>query len=64
MRLPVAKRLPTKAQLAGCVPYLVAGALYLAVGVFFTDFMLSVFVAIGYLLIVVWLLPLAARRLR
>lgn len=41
-----------------------AAALYTVVGVFFTDFMLSVFACMGYLLIVVWLLPAGIERLR
>jgi hypothetical protein len=39
-----------------------AAAVYIAIGVFFTDFMLSLFVAIGYLLIAVWLVPALVRR--
>jgi hypothetical protein len=40
-----------------------AAVVYVVVGVFVTDFMLSVFVAIGYLLITTWLFPAALRRL-
>ena len=39
-----------------------AALIYIAVGVFFTDFMLSVFVCAGYLLVVIWLVPAALRR--
>ena len=41
-----------------------AAVAYITIGVFFVDFMLSVFVAMGYLLIVAWLVPAAVRRLR
>jgi len=41
-----------------------AAGVYIAIGVFFVDFMLSVFVAMGYLLIVTWLVPATVRRLR
>ena len=41
-----------------------AAGVYITIGVLFVDFMLSVFVAMGYLLIVVWLAPAAVRRLR
>jgi hypothetical protein len=41
-----------------------AAVLYIGIGVFLTDFLLSVFVAAGYLVLVTWLLPSALRRLR
>jgi hypothetical protein len=44
--------------------YLGAAVIYIVIGVFFVDFMLSVVVAAGYLLIVVWLVPTALERLR
>jgi hypothetical protein len=43
--------------------YLSAAVVYIVVGVFFVDFMLSVVVAAAYLLVAVWLFPLAVRRL-
>jgi hypothetical protein len=39
-----------------------AAAGYIAIGVFFIDFMFSLVVAIVYLLITVWILPAAVRR--
>jgi hypothetical protein len=44
--------------------YLGAAVIYIIIGVFFVDFMLSVVVAAGYLLIAVWLVPTALERLR
>ena len=44
--------------------YLGAAVLYIVVGVFYVDFMLSVVVAAAYLLVAVWLVPEAIRRLR
>ena len=44
--------------------YLGAAFLYIVVGVFYVDFMLSVVVAAAYLLVTVWLVPEAIRRLR
>ncbi len=41
-----------------------AAAVYITIGVFFTDFMLSIAVAIGYVLITTWLIPGLIRRLR
>jgi hypothetical protein len=42
--------------------YLGAAVVYIVVGVFWVDFMLSVFVAAGYLLVATWLVPLVLRR--
>jgi hypothetical protein len=42
--------------------YLVAGAIYIAIGVFFTDFLLASVVACAYLLVVVWLAPALLKR--
>jgi hypothetical protein len=44
--------------------YVSAAVVYIVVGVAYVDFMLSVFVAAGYLLIAAWLVPEAIRRLR
>ena len=40
-----------------------AAAVYIAIAVFYTDFMLSVVIAIGYLLLATWLIPEGIRRL-
>jgi hypothetical protein len=44
--------------------YLAAAVVYITVGVFVNDLLLSVVVAIAYLLVAVWLVPAAVRRLR
>lgn len=44
--------------------YLGAAVVYIVIGVMYVDFMLSVIVAAGYLLIAAWLVPEAIRRLR
>jgi hypothetical protein len=54
---------PSKQQLAVFAGYVLAAALYVTVGVFFTDFLLSVFVGTAYLLLVAWLVPVGVRRL-
>jgi hypothetical protein len=46
----------------GFVVWALATVIYVVVGVFFVDFMLSVFVAMGYLLVATWLVPAAIRR--
>ena len=43
--------------------YLVAGVVYVAIGVRFPAFLFSWVVAAAYLLVVVWLVPAALRRL-
>lgn len=44
--------------------YLAAAAVWVAIGVFVPDFMLSWPVTVVYLLVAVWLLPLLVRRVR
>jgi hypothetical protein len=44
--------------------YCVAAAVYVAIGVAYDDFLLSVIVGMAYLVIAVWLVPAAVRRLR
>jgi hypothetical protein len=44
------------------VLYLVAAAIYIAIGVAYVDFLLASVVALGYLLAVVWILPALVRR--
>jgi hypothetical protein len=54
---------PSKRQLAVFAGYVIAAAVYVTVGVFYTDFLLSVFVGTAYLLLVAWLVPAGVRRL-
>lgn len=55
--------MPSRRQLLVFAGYATAGAVYIAIGVWSTDFLLSFFVAAAYLLLVAWLLPLGVRRL-
>jgi len=48
---------------SGFRPYAAAGVSYVAVGVFFTQFMLSWIVAFAWLELWVWLLPAGCRQL-
>jgi hypothetical protein len=41
----------------------IAAVVYIAISVFFTDFMLSLVIAIGYLLLAAWLIPAGLSRL-
>ena len=53
---------PSKRQLAVFVGYVIAAAVYVTIGVFYTNFLLSVFVGGAYLLVVAWLVPAGVRR--
>jgi len=55
--------MPSKRQLAVAGGYVVAAAVYIAVGVWDTDFLFSFFVGLAYLLVVAWLVPAAVRRI-
>lgn len=43
--------------------YCLAAAVYIALGVAYLDFLLSVVVGMAYLVIAAWLVPVAVRRL-
>jgi hypothetical protein len=55
---------PSRRDLRVFGGYVACAAVYIAVGVFETDFLLSFWVAAAYLLVVAWAVPAAARRLR
>ena len=63
----VARRLaperPTRRDLATLAGYVLSGAVYIAIGVAVTDFLLSFWVAAAYVLFTAWLIPTAVRRL-
>ena len=56
-------RRPRGRELVVASGYVAAGAVYVLIGVTVTDFLLSVFVAMAYLLVAAWLVPLVVRRL-
>jgi hypothetical protein len=56
-------RRPDRRQLVTLGGYAAAAAVYVAIGVTVTDWLLSVFVAMAYLLFVVWLVPTVVRWL-
>ena len=55
--------MPSNRQLTVAAGYVAAAAVYIAVGVEYTDFLLSFWVALAYLLLIAWLLPAGVRRL-
>ena len=50
-------------QLRTLFIYVSAAVVYIVVGVFFVDFMLSVVIAAAYLFVAAWVVPSAIRRL-
>ena len=56
-------RRPTRRDLVVFSGWVAASALYVAIGLYEVDFLLSFWTACVYVLLVVWLVPLAVRRL-
>ena len=54
---------PGKREWAVFGGYVFAAAAYVAIGVTWTDFLLSFWVGVAYLLVAAWLVPAAVRRL-
>jgi Flp pilus assembly protein TadB len=44
--------------------YCLAAAAYVAIGVAYTDFLLSFWVGVAYVVVVAWLVPVLVRRFR
>lgn len=65
MRLRLLKLIdvPSRSDLLVFAGYCLAAAVYIAIGVAYVDFLLSVIVGIGYLVIVAWLVPVVVRRI-
>jgi hypothetical protein len=53
---------PSRADLRVFAGYCLAAAVYVAIGVAFTDFLLSFWVGVGYVVIVAWLVPTLVRK--
>ena len=54
---------PSRSDLRVLAGYCLASALYIAIGVTYVDFLLSVVVGMAYLVLVTWLVPTLIRRL-
>ncbi len=63
MRLRLTERVPSRADLRVFAGYCVAAVVYIAIGVTVTDFLLSVWVGMAYVLVTAWAVPMAVRRL-
>jgi hypothetical protein len=55
-------RRPTRRDLIVFSGWVAASGLYIAIGLYEVDFLLSFWTACAYVLLVVWLVPLAVRR--
>jgi hypothetical protein len=66
VRLRLLKRLdlPSRRDLRVFGGYCLAAAVYIAIGVVYNDFLLSVVVGMAYLVLAVWVVPAGVRRLR
>ena len=64
MRLRALKDLvPNRGDLRVFAGYCLAAAVYIAIGVTVTDFLLSFWVGVAYVLVMAWLVPATLRRL-
>jgi len=64
MRLrPLTQYLPSRPDLRVFAGYCLAAAVYVAIGVAVTDFLLSFWVGVAYVLVAAWLVPTLVRRL-
>jgi hypothetical protein len=63
VRLQLSFDRPSRRDLAVFAGYCLAGGVYIAIGVAWTDFLYSFWVGLGYLLVAAWLVPMLVRRL-
>jgi hypothetical protein len=64
MRLrPLRDRIPNRFDLRAFAGYVLAAAVYIAIGVAVTDFLLSFWVGVAYLVVAAWAVPAAVRRI-
>ena len=56
--------IPSRLDLRVFAGYVAAAALYIVIGVSVTDFLLSFWVGVAYVLVMTWFVPLAVRRIR
>lgn len=55
---------PTRRDLVVFAGYLLSAGVYIGIGLVSVDFLLSYWAAVVYVLVTVWLVPLAVRRVR
>jgi hypothetical protein len=59
---PLNGRLPSRPELRVFAGYCVAAAVYVAIGVAVTDFLLSFWVGVGYIVLAAWAVPALLRH--
>jgi hypothetical protein len=62
VRLRLKERIPGRADLRVFAGYCLAAAVYIAIGVTVTDFLLSFWVGVAYILVAAWAVPTLVRR--
>jgi hypothetical protein len=62
VRLRLRPDRPSRRQLLVFGGYCAAAVVYIVIGVTWTDFLLSFWVGLGYLLLAAWVVPAIARR--
>jgi hypothetical protein len=62
VRLRLSPDRPSRRQLVVFGGYCAAAAVYIVIGVTWTDFLLSFWVGLGYLVLAAWVVPAIARR--
>ena len=61
MRLRLKEQIPSRPDLRVFAGYCLAAAVYIAIGVTVTDFLLSFWVGVLYVLVAAWAVPTAVR---
>jgi membrane protein implicated in regulation of membrane protease activity len=65
MRLrPLKERIPNRFDIRVFAGYVLAAAVYVAIGVAVTDFLLSFWVGVAYIVVAAWAVPTIVRRPR
>jgi hypothetical protein len=59
----IGARVPSRRDLRTFGGYLACAAVYVTIGVFVTDFLLSFWVGVAYIVVAAWLVPMLVRRL-
>ena len=61
MRLRLSQRIPSRPDLRVFAGYCLAAGVYVAIGVTVTDFLLSFWVGVAYVLVAAWAVPTLVR---
>jgi len=62
VRLRLRERIPSRPDLRVFAGYCIAAAVYIAIGVTVTDFLLSFWVGVAYVLVAAWAIPTFVRH--